>query len=77
MKHDPPRIYLAPKCEQEAVEGRTWCEHDQWSDGCEDCGEKSIAYVRSDLIDKRFAAIREAVALRDVEAVHALAKNDF
>lgn len=46
---DPARIFLAPKCEGLADEGRFWSEerHD-----CEDhgCGLKAVEYIRADLV---------------------------
>jgi hypothetical protein len=44
----PARMWLAPKCEEENREGRTWCADDAWG-ACPECGAKPVLYVRADL----------------------------
>ena len=57
--NDPERIWLAPKCEEE--EGRTWEWENIWPEGCKDCGDKAVEYVRADLAAAQVELLRGAL----------------
>lgn len=62
----PQAIWLGPKCEEKENEGRTWCNHDNWEGGCDECGEKPVKYVRADI----YVAL-EAKHARELAAIRA------
>jgi len=49
--NSPDSIYLAPQCHKDSPAGREWSEDDVWSGKCENCGDKSVRYVRGDIHD--------------------------
>ncbi|WP_338508676.1 hypothetical protein [Pseudomonas poae] len=58
---DPKVIYLAPACEAESGEGRTWAEDNPWPD-C-DCGHRPVMYVIGETFS-RMKAERDALQQR-------------
>lgn len=47
---DPERIWLQARCEGGAGGDRCWCEDDPGP--CDECGMKSVEYIRADLVAK-------------------------
>ena len=72
---DPKVIYLAPACEAESGDGRTWAEDNPWPD-C-DCGHRPVMYVigetfscmkaERDALQQRLTAADERNDNRDSE----------
>lgn len=47
-KDSPEVIWLAPKHDDQYE--REWCEDNVWGNECEDCGSKTVKYIRADLV---------------------------
>lgn len=45
---DHETIWLGPNCEDRG-EDRCWAPDNPWGDGCDECGEKPVKFVRADL----------------------------
>jgi hypothetical protein len=55
---NPDTIWLAPECEEESLEGRSWCQDNVWDEDCDFCGEKPVKYVRADLVENSQSCIK-------------------
>jgi hypothetical protein len=48
---NPDTIWLAPECEEESLEGRSWCADNVWDENCGYCGAPPVKYIRADLVE--------------------------
>ncbi len=62
ITESPERIWLEPQCNEDAYEGRSWCQNKL--DDCEECQSPAVEYVRADL-----AKAADACALAQAEGV--------
>lgn len=76
VEQDHERIWLEPKCAENAYEGRMWAPDDPWGT-CEEpeCDAPSVEYVRADLYRQLETPLRQDRRSRrdgrDDEPVHA------
>src|SRR5882672_6525217 len=78
-KPDPERIWLGPRCEEVGGD-RTWCSAPQ---DCDDCGIKSVEYIRADLAKSnateaaRVGCICPPTSEKTCTAINCPRKNPF
>ena len=52
-REEHKHIWLAPVCDENCSEGRTWCQDNVWGDKCDDfdCDAKPIKFIRADIVE--------------------------
>lgn len=73
-EREPERIYLQPRCAEDACEGRMWCRDDVWGT-CEECGLPSAQYVRADLYEVQSSLVRDLAEI--LKEARARASHDW
>ena len=49
-REEHKHIWLAPVCDENCSEGRTWCQDNVWGETCPECEEKPVKFIREDTI---------------------------